>query len=345
MPPYPLRLKPIFLILIFMQVLGACGSKDKDLLRRTQFIMGTLVEITVHEPDADRAQKAIGQAFDEIHSLEKLMSTHLPDSEISRLNAQAGDKEFFPVSPEVLEVIQRGIYWGDRSSGAFDISIGPVSRLWRFDGDSPSLPDARQLAGAVPLVNFRDIEVEGSRVRLKRAGMSLQLGAIAKGYAVDRAMDILVSSGIRHAMINAGGDLKALGNRQDGKPWHIGLQHPRKPAKMIASFGLSDKAVATSGDYQRYFMQGSTRYHHILDPANGMPALGVISATVVTETVMDADALATAVFVLGPKKGIELINSLSGTECMVVSDSEAILFSKNFQAQPGFEPHKYNGEI
>jgi FAD:protein FMN transferase len=166
--------------------------------------------------------------------------------------------------------------------------------------------------------------------------MSLHLGAIAKGYAVDKAMDVLINLQIRHALINAGGDLKTLGSREDGKPWNIGLQHPRKPEQLIASFALSNKAVATSGDYQRYLMVDSTRYHHILNPASGMPARGMISTTILADNVMDADALATAVFVLGPENGIELVDSLDGIEAMLVSDSGAILFSKNFQSQPGF---------
>lgn len=333
---YPWHLKFIFLILIFIQGVVACSPKEGDLLRRSQFIMGTLVEITVREPDAEKAQRAIDQAFNEIRRLEKLMSTHLPGSEISRLNNTAGKNEFFPVSNEVLEVLKRGVYWGNKSNGALDISIGAVSNLWRFDDETPSLPIAKRLARAVRLVNFRDIEIDASKVRLKQPGMFLHLGAIAKGDAVDRAMDVLINLNIRHAMINAGGDLKALGNRGDGKPWNIGLQHPRNPEKMIASFALSNKAVATSGDYQKYFMLGDTRYHHILNPASGMPAKGLISATVVTETVMDADALATAVFVLGAKKGIALVDNLEGVEGMLVSDSGTILFSKNFQSQPGF---------
>ncbi|GJL78009.1 MAG: FAD:protein FMN transferase [Nitrospinaceae bacterium] len=301
--------------------------------------MGTLVEISVREPDADKAQRAVDQAFDEMQRLEKLMSTHLADSEISRLNANAGEAEFIPVSQEVLEVIQRAIYWSNKTSGALDISVGPASRLWHFDNENPSLPDAERLAQAVPLINFHDIEIKASRVRLKQSGMSLHLGAIAKGFAVDRAIAVLKNLKIQHALINAGGDLKTLGNRDDGKPWRIGLQHPRQPEKMIASFALSGKAVATSGDYQKYFMLEGTRYHHILDPKSGMPARGMISATIVTDSVMDADALATAVFVLGPEKGMILVDSLNEVEAMLVLESGTVLFSKNFQSQSGFTFH------
>ncbi len=321
---------------MIVQVLSACGPKERDLFKRSQFLMGTLVEITLREPDADKAQMAINQAFDEMRRLEKLMSTHLLDSEISRLNNAARKNLFFSVSDAVIEVIKRGVYWGEKSNGAFDISIGPVSRLWQFNDENPSLPDAGLLTEALPLVNFHDIEINAPKVRLKKPGMSLHLGAIGKGYAVDKAMQALKSSGIQHALINAGGDLKALGSRADGKPWKIGLQHPRKPEQMIASFELTNKAVATSGDYQRYFMLGDTRYHHILNPTTGMPARGMISATIIADNVMDADALATAVFVMGQENGLALIDSLEGVECMIVSDSGTIRFSENFKIQPGF---------
>lgn len=326
----------IFLNLILLQTAAACDPGEGDLLRSAQFIMGTLVEITVREPDADKARRAVGQAFDEMRRLEKLMSSHLAESEISRLNEAAGAKISLAVSPEVLEVLQRGAYWGNLSNGAFDVSIGPASRLWRFEDQNPSLPEADSLAQATRLVNHRDVEISASRVRLKRPGMALRLGAIAKGYAVDKAMDVLKKSRIRHALINAGGDLKALGKRKDDQPWSIGLRHPRKPEKMIASFALSNKAVATSGDYQKYFMLGGARYHHILDPASGLPARGTISSTVIADSVMDADALATAVFVLGPEKGVEWMDSLSGVEGMVITETGSILFSRNFQSQPEF---------
>ncbi|VAX33040.1 FAD:protein FMN transferase [hydrothermal vent metagenome] len=326
-------------IALLITAIFSCTPKQ-ELQRRTQFIMGTLVEITVREMDPEIAQSAITSAFDEIRRLENLMSTHIAHSEISQLNTMAGGKASLGVSPDVLAVIRRGVYWGNQTNGALDISIGPVSSLWSFDNDNPSLPNAKRLEDATHLVNFRKIAIDESNVHLKQQGMSLQLGAIAKGYAVDRAMKVLEKNGIRHGLINAGGDLIALGERKDGQPWTIGLQHPRQPEKLSASFSLSGKAVATSGDYQKYFIQDGTRYHHILDPATGMPAKGVVSCTIIAETVMDADALATAVFVLGPEKGMALVDSVEGVEGMMITESGATLFSKNFESQPGFALHE-----
>jgi thiamine biosynthesis lipoprotein len=330
---------PLAITFLITAILS-CTPKEQELQRRAQFIMGTLVEITVRGVDTEKAQSAITSAFDEILRLENLMSTHIAHSGISQLNNLAGEESAFAVSPDVLTVIRRGIFWGNKSQGALDISIGPVSSLWSFDNDNPSIPNAKSLKEATHLVNFRKITIDESNVHLKQQGMSLQLGAIAKGYAVDKAMKVLEKNGIRHGLINAGGDLIALGERKDGLPWSIGLQHPRQPEKLSASFSLSGKAVATSGDYQKYFMQNGTRYHHILDPATGMPARGVISCTIIAETVMDADALATAVFVLGPEKGMALVDSVDGVEGMMITESGTTLFSKNFESQPSFVLHE-----
>ncbi|CCQ91157.1 exported hypothetical protein [Nitrospina gracilis 3/211] len=280
---------------------AACSqSSTAEPVRRTQFIMGTLVEITIVNADAKVAQTAANQAFDEMSRIEKLMSTYIADSEISRINEAAG-KEALPVSAEVLEIIQSGIAWGEKTKGIFDISIHPLVETWDFDGGGETVPSPEQLKTATGLVNFRDIRIQGNTVRLAREGMAINLGGIAKGYAVDRAITILKGL-VPNGIINAGGDLYAFGQRGPDRPWVIGLQHPRKPQGVLASFALANQGVATSGDYQRYFMKGEKRYHHILDPATGLPAEGPISVTVMAPTVMDADALSTAVFIMGKEK-------------------------------------------
>jgi thiamine biosynthesis lipoprotein len=315
----PHRIRILSLLLLFVM---ACSPKEPepDLVRRTQFLMGTLVEITVRDADHEKANRAIDLAFDEMARLEKLMSSYRPDSEISNLNQESG-RGFIRFSPEALEVVQRGIYWGEQSYGALDITIGPVTDLWRFEEDHKTVPAPEILEQAVRLVDFQNIQIDDVMVRLAKPGMSINLGAVAKGYAVDRAMQVLTGQKIEHALVNAGGDLMALGRRSEKRAWRIGLQHPREPEDMIASFEFSGRAVATSGDYQRYFIHEGNRYHHILNPADGKPAKQVISATVLGPTVMDADAIATAVFVMGPEKGIHWIDQLDGVEGMVVNAS------------------------
>ena len=317
-------------------LLASCDSTESKLVRRTQFIMGTLVEITLSEDDTDKTQQAIDRAFNEMSRLESLMSTHLPDSEISRLNEQAG-KGYTRLSPDVLNVLQRAVVWGQQTGGAFDISIGPVVKLWRFEDEKPAVPSPELLHQAIEAVDYKNIHIDDVMVRLNKPGMALHLGAIAKGYAVDRAMVVLKNNGIQNAMVNAGGDLTVMGSRAVNKPWKIGLQHPRKPEEIIASFNLAEGSVATSGDYQRYFLHDNKRYHHILNPDNGKPARGLISATVITARTMDADALATAVFVMGAEKGMQLIESLTGAEAMLILESGEAVLSKNLKTESSFK--------
>ncbi len=328
-------MKFVCFILLVLQF-TACSPGKPDIERRTQFLMGTLVEISVRDADKKKAQEAITLAFREIARIEKMMSYVLPDSEVSRVNHAAGT-EFLPVSPEVLEVLREGIHWGTLSHGALDITIGPLSQLWNFDEDLRKIPDAEVLRQTASLVNFRDIQIEGEKIRLARPGMALNLSSVAKGFAVDRAIAVLKAQNIRDAIVNAGGDLMAIGTRDGKLPWKIGLQHPREPQQVLASFGVSEKAVATSGDYQRYFIENGIRYHHLLDPATGMPVHGVSSATVIASSTMRANALAATSFLLGADKGMQLINSIQGMEGMIVEENGERRFSKGFQTQPEFK--------
>jgi len=315
-------------------VLNTCEGGSDQPVRRTQFIMGTLVEITVSHSDPEVIQNVTTEAFNEMQRIEGLMSTYIPDSEISRINRAAG-KQAVAVSPEVEEVIREGIFWSEQSNGAFDITVEPLVQLWDFDGEKEFIPGESTIRKTASLVNYRNIEIKDHTVRLKNRGMAINVGGLAKGYAVDRAISILrskVSSGI----VNAGGDLYAFGQKSKQSSWTIGLQHPRKPQDLLAAFAVKNQAIATSGDYQRYFMKDGVRYHHIFDPQTGRPARLMISTTIITTEVMDADALATAVFVMGPDKGIEWVDSMANIEAMLVLEDGSIRYSKSFRKQPQF---------
>ncbi len=304
--------------------------------------MGTLVEISTYEKNEEIAQETIQKAFKEIQRLESLMSTHIPGSEVSQINQAAG-KTPVTVSKEVFEVIERAIYWAEKTQGAFDITIGPAQELWNFD--APSLPSKISIDNAVAKINYRNIQLGEQNIFLPEIGMKLHLGAIAKGYAVDKAVQVLKENKILNALINAGGDLKAIGNRSDKYPWKIGLQHPRKPESILASFSISEKAVATSGDYQKYFELDGKRYHHILDPKTGYPFSDSMSATVIAKSVMDADALSTALFVLGQKKGAELLDSLTEIEGIHVNAKGEISTSKNISSIKDFSLKAFKEDI
>jgi len=324
---------PVILLGILLW-LQACGSGGGDPVRRTQVIMGTLVEITVSDSDEERAQTAITQAFDEMSRLEQLMSTYIPDSEISRINRAAG-KEAVTVSPEVEEVIHEALFWSEQSKGAFDLTVEPLVQLWDFDGGKEVVPGAATLKKTAGLVNYKDIELKDHTVKLTRSGMAINVGGLAKGYAVDRAVSLLRSR-VSGGIVNAGGDLYAFGQKTPTASWTIGLQHPRKPQDLLAAFAVKNQAVATSGDYQRYFIKDGVRYHHIFDPQTGQPARQMISATIIAHEVMEADALATAVFVMGPTRGIEWVDSIENVEAMLVLEDQSIVYSKHFRDQRQF---------
>ncbi len=331
---------PFITLILFSLLLTSC-SDDSSVkpVRRTQFIMGTLVEITVAHPDTNVVHFAASKAFDEMKRVEAMMSTYLPDSEVSKINNAAG-KEAVSVSPELLKVIEEGIRWGEKSEGLFDITIHPLVELWDFDGEGKSVPNPEALEEALGLVNFRDVRITGNKVLLTREDMAMNLGGIAKGYAVDRAIDILRGL-VPNGIINAGGDLYAFGQREPDHPWVIGLQHPRKPQEVLASFALQNRGVATSGDYQRYFMEKGKRFHHILNPETGMPSEGPISVTVVADSVMEADALSTAVFVMGEERGLDWIESLEQAEAMLIVEDGSARFSSNFKKLPQFNLRKF----
>ena len=342
-PPHLRAFRFFAFILISGLLFTACGDPNEFNHRRSQFLMGTLVEISVIEKDEKLAITAIQHAFREIRRLENLMSIHIPDSEVSKINQAAG-KDRVPVSKELMVVIQRSLFWSEKTAGAFDITIGPAQELWDFD--APSLPSKNSIADAIKKIDFRKIQLEEQNIFLPEKWMRLNLGAIAKGYAVDKAIDVLRKNKIQNALINAGGDLKSIGKRSDQLNWRIGLQHPRNSESLLASFSISGNAVATSGDYQKYFEQNGKRYHHILDPKTGYPATtGSMSATVIAKNVMDADALSTAIFVLGPEKGIALIDSLSDTEGLIIDSEGETRVSRNMGSIENFSLKLFKNDI
>ncbi len=293
---------------------------------KTRILMGTFVEIKAYGDERQTVLRAIDRAFSEMERLEKMMSNYREDSEVSLVERMAPEE--VKVSPELFEVVSKAVKVSRLSDGAFDITVGTLGRVWDFE--KGRVPERKELEALLPLVDYRKIELIPGRsaIRLERKGMSLTLGGIAKGYIVDRAMEVLRSEGIGDALINAGGDIRVMGK---GKRWRIGIQHPRKRNGLLGIIELSNGAVATSGDYERFFIKDGVRYHHILDPRTGMPARGVESVTILAPEAWYADALATAVFVLGRQRGMRLIEGLKGVEGMVVDERGRVWMSPGFK--------------
>jgi len=279
--------------------------------------MGTVIEITLIGEDEELTRKAALQAFQEIKRIERLMSPWIESSDVTRVNRSAG-KEWVRVSKETMEVIKKAFEVSILSEGGFDISIGPLTEIWRIAREKGIPPSAEDLKEKLNLVNFKNVWVNPEKgIFLKKRGMAIDLGGIAKGYAVDRAFELLKSIGYKNLIVNAGGDLRVGGSKID-QPWSIGIRDPRISQKIMAKISLSDTAIATSGDYEKFFMYQGKRYHHIFNPRDGLPADGCQSVTIVCKEEITADALATAVFVLGPEKGYSLCQKLEGVDCLIV---------------------------
>ena len=286
-------------------------------VERTKVLMDTLVRIEVFEENEEKGLAAIDTAFVEIERLSDMFSHYDPGSEVSKLNMGAG-KPPQHVPPELFSLLQRSVYFSKMIHGSYDATVGVVTRLWDFTSEAPAIPDSEEIRNALGLIDYRGIYIDNEgRAGLTDPGMAVDLGGGAKGYGVDRALSVLKQLGITSALVDGGGDIGLLGSKPDGKPWRIGVQHPRDMQNMIAVIEVDSGSVATSGDYERFFFQSGQRYHHILDPRTGWPARECISATILSSQTVDADILATGVFVLGPEKGMDLINSLPEVEGLI----------------------------
>jgi thiamine biosynthesis lipoprotein len=320
----------VLLLLFFILILHPSSSKSSNLFKYHQVAMGTVIEITLIGHDEETANKAALQAFQEIKRIETIMSPWIDSSDVTQINRSAG-KEWVKISSETIQVLKKARDISEFSEGGFDITVGPLSELWRKARENKVPLSKEDVKGKLDLVNFRNIEVnKEGKVFLKKKGMAIDLGGIAKGYAVDRAFDVLRSLGYKNLIVNAGGDLR-VGGLKNNQPWSIGIQNPREPKKILTRISVSDMAVTTSGDYEKFFIHQGKRYHHIFDPRDGFPTEGCQSVTIVTKDCMTADALATAVFVLGPEKGYALCRKLEGVECLIVDKDGKIILSPNLK--------------
>ncbi len=301
-------------------IAAGCSSYGPKTVQKTEAIMGTDVTITVVARTVKEGAAAIDAGMAELRRLDAMMSLYKNDSEITRVNLAAG-KHPVKVSPEMIEVVDDASVVSKLSGGVFDISIGPLVVLWQMRLKEGKIPTDGEITRIRPLVNYRNIEVDrkASTIFLKKRGMILDLGGM-KGYTADRAADVIRKRGITNAIIAVAGDIWVMGHREDGKPWHIGVQHPRELDKTLAVLDLSDKYISTSGDYERYVMRGNKRYHHIIDPRTGKPSKGVISATLIGNKGALIDPLTKAPFILGPEKGLQIVKSV-GAEAIIVDEN------------------------
>ncbi|MEN6325454.1 MAG: FAD:protein FMN transferase [Syntrophomonas sp.] len=334
-------------VLILLVTIGAgCVDKSSQIKEYTRenFIMDTLICIKVCSSDPELASKALQEAFAEFNRIanltDKFAEKNLSDPEISdvyRVNKNAG---IYPVkvSDDTLIMLEKSNYYAGLYGGAFDVTVGPVLDLWGFGQTQYRVPTDKELKSGLALVGYRKmvIDKEQKTVYLPEKGMEIDLGGIAKGYATDMAAKKLRQMGIKSAIINAGGNIYALGSKPDGSAWLAGIQDPRNEKNIIAVLGVKDTAVVTSGDYERYFIQDGVRYHHILDPSTGQPARKVISTTIVASNATDADVLSTTLFVLGSGQGTDFVKKVPNTNAVFVDDLHNIIYTKEINNQIDF---------
>jgi len=297
--------------------------------------MGSLLQLTAWTRDEPGAVAAFEAVFAEFDRLDRLMSVWKEGSDVTRLNAAAGQVPV-AVSAEVFEVLTLGRQISEWTGGKFDVTFGALSGLWKFDQDQDdSIPPRAAVVARLPDVDYSALELDPARrtAFLGRRGMRVHLGGIGKGYAVDRGAALLRARGITDFMIQSGGDLFVSGRRGD-RPWRLGIRDPRGPAdRSFATLDLSNGTFSTSGDYERFFLNNGVRYHHILDPDLGEPARGCRSVTIVADKAVLADALSTGVFILGPEKGMALIERLPDVEGVIVAADNRVLVSSGLKGK------------
>jgi FAD:protein FMN transferase len=319
---------PLILVSAFFLYLYFQGRPAGNLFQYFRVTMDTSVELQLSAGSKKEAEELKDLVYGEMERLELLFSRSIAGSDVSRINRAAGS-EPVKVSEEVFHVTGRALYYAGISGGAFDPTIAPVIDLWGFLGQEYMVPDRGELEDILPYVDFSllDLGPEDQTIYLPLPEMSIELGGIAKGFIIDQAVQVLINSGVRYAFINAGGDIALIGTRPDGSPWQIGVRHPREANKIIAVIPVVGAAVVTSGDYERSFTRDGVSYHHIIDPETGMPARSLVSVTIIAESAMEADALSTTVFILGPVEGMDLIEQLPGVEGILITPEMEILVS------------------
>jgi FAD:protein FMN transferase len=334
LPDHLFRVQTCFLTLLvsaFSGCVGAPTGQESAVVTRAQMQMGTLVKITAVARSESVAQAAATAGFAEIRRLEELLSTWIPTSELSRVNAAAGAMPVH-VSPETLTVVQRAVQAAEMTDGGFNIAIGPAVDAWRVTEDQ-RIPTESELDALRPLVDLQAVHVDvlEQTIYLEKRGMRIDVGGIGKGYAADQAVDALRKAGAVAGVVALSGDIKTFGRLPGGKMFPVGIQHPREDGAVLAWIDLQDEAISTAGDYERFFEREGVRYHHILDPRTLQPARRCQSVTVIAREGVWADGLDTGIFVMGPERGMELVEQLPDVEAIIVDQDGHLLVSSGLK--------------
>ncbi len=314
-----------------MLLTGVAGAQSYSRSEH-RYSMGTAFDVTVVSLDSNTTSRAITAAWAEVERIEKLISSWDSNSQTHLINKNAGIKPVV-VDSELFGLIERSIKVSKLTEGAFDISYASLDKVWDFKDSTLRIPSKESIQASIQHIGYEKIQLNHAlkSVFLLDSGMKIGFGAIGKGYTANKVKELMLAMGITGGMVNAGGDLIAWGTKGDGSPWKVGIADPKKKGNIFAFLPIMNGAVVTSGNYERFLMIEGQRYAHILDPRTGYPVTGLKSVTILCPDAEIADALATAVFVLGETKGLSLINQLNEIEAILVNDSDEIITSKNIQ--------------
>ena len=328
-------------ILLISILLTGCSNINSNMendteknpfISKSSFLLDTIVTVQIYDK---QDQEILEGSFDVIKKYDLIFSRTKETSELSQLNQGTLPKngQAYLISDELSDILSQGLFYGDLSKGTFDISIAPISSLWNFKQTNPIRPTDEAIQEALPLINYKNIELKENEVSFAKEGMGIELGAIAKGYIADRVKDYLLDNGVKSAMINLGGNVLCVGNKPDGTPFNVGIQMPYADRnETIAAMQISDLSVVSSGIYERFFELDGKNYHHILDPKTGYPVESdLISVTIISPLSVDGDGLSTTTFALGLEKGMELIDSIPDTYALFITEDYQLHYSEGFK--------------
>ncbi|NMB26880.1 MAG: FAD:protein FMN transferase [Tissierellia bacterium] len=335
-----MRLRKLLeLVLIFVMTLsiftGCVGNKQKEPISRTEFLMDTVIMLKIYDKPEE---KILDEAVNRLIEIENRMSVDIDTSDVSLINKNAGIKPV-KVNDDVYYVIDKAKHFAEISNGAYEPTIGPLVELWNITGtdrerEKASIPTEEQIKEKMALVDYNDLELmEDNFVYLNRKGMKLDLGGIAKGYAADEMKRIFKEHGVGSAIIDLGGNVYALGEKENGEPWKIGIQDPFEIAgNYMGILNVKDRSIVTSGDYERYFEYKGKRYHHIIDAKTGYPSENEVSGiSIASDKSIDGDALSTALFVLGVNEGTKLVNQIENIDTVFITKNDEVIIQEKLQ--------------
>ncbi|MDO5708430.1 MAG: FAD:protein FMN transferase [Andreesenia angusta] len=339
------KFKILLLFTSFILLFGCAKDEEKsdelkilkEPISKNEFLLDTLCTITLYQGD----EKLLDDSFNYIRKYENLLSRTVKGSDVYNLNNSDG--KAVKISPETMEVIKSGLHYSDLTNGKFDISIEPISSLWNFDNDDSKIPDKSDLDKLLPNINYKDIEIiDDHTVKLKSPEQGIDLGAIAKGYIADELKSYLEKKGVKHAVIDLGGNVLCIGVKPNGEKFKVGIQDPfNKRNKVYGIVDIDDKSVVSSGIYERFIEKDGKRYHHILNPKTGMPYdNGLEQVTIISEKSIDGDGLSTSAFALGVEEGIKLINTIDDVDAIFITEDGKIHKTEGIDSKYNFREYK-----